>query len=165
MSIGALARRAPAALIVALLGIASPAAAQQGRIWSFSLDEAKPPMAFLNYGVPETDDSLGGFHCDAHSGATTLFISETDGKQKAGKAATAILAVGDAQTKVAGKLVPNEEAGVPSFEGRVAADDPIFAAMARGETLVVTIGGSKQSAPLKGAGAKIGKFIDACKKK
>jgi hypothetical protein len=160
----ALARRAPAALVVAFFGIAS-AAAQQGRIWSFSLDEAKPPMAFLGYGVPESDDSFGGFHCDAHSGAATLFVSETDGKQKAGKAATAILAVGDTQTKIAGKLVPNEEAGVPSFEGKIVADDPIFAAMARGETLVVTIGGARQSAPLKGVAAMVGKFVEACKKK
>lgn len=163
--IDALLRARGVALAVALCGDVALAAAQQGRVWSFSREEGKPAMAYLGYGVPESDDSFGGFHCDAHSGAATIFIAETDEKQKPGKAATAILAVGDTQTKVVGKLVPNEEAGVPSFEGRIAADDPIFAAMARGEKLVVTIGAARQSAPLKGVAEKVGAFVDACRKK
>lgn len=162
--IGAMLRARTAALFAALSGAASPAAAQ-GRVWDYRFDAGEPPMAYLGYGVPETDDSLGGFHCAAHSGAVTVFISETDDKQKAGKAATAIFAAGETQTKIAGKLAPNEEAGVPSFEGRIAADDPIFAAMARGDKLVVTIGGSKQSAPLKGVAGKVEKFVEACRKK
>ncbi|WP_246659737.1 MULTISPECIES: hypothetical protein [Methylosinus] len=162
--IGAMLRARTAALFAALSGAASPATAQ-GRVWDYRFDAGEPPMAYLGYGVPETDDTLGGFHCEAHSGAVTVFISETDGKQKAGKAATAIFAVGETQTKIAGKLAPNEEAGVPSFEGRIAADDPIFAAMARGDKLVVTIGGSKQSAPLNGVAGKVEKFVEACRKK
>jgi hypothetical protein len=154
-----------AVLAIAFSGVAPLAAAEGKHIWSFGLNGEKPSVAHLVYGVPETDDSLGDFHCNAHSGAATLFVSVTDGKGKAGKTATAILSVGKTQTKVAGKLLPNEEAGALSFEGRLAANDPIFEAMAQGEKLVVTFGDFKQFAPLAGAAENVRKFIAACKEK
>lgn len=60
--------------------------------------------------------------------------------------------------------MPNEEAGVPSFQGRLPATDPIFDAMATGETLAAAVGPSKQTAPLKGVGEKMKKFVGACAK-
>ena len=93
-----------------------------------------------------------------------LFIAETSDKLAAGKPASATLTAGERRATIAGKLLPNEEAGVPSFEGRLSADDPIFEAMTSAKTLQVTIGSAKQTAPLKGAAEKIGKFVAACKK-
>ncbi|WP_210332716.1 hypothetical protein [Methylosinus sp. H3A] len=162
--IGKFAQARRAALVLAFLVAAPLAAAQQGRVWTFSVDETKPGRAYLNYGLPESDDSFGGFHCERRSGFATLFIAETSERLKAGARVTALLAVGATQAKVAGKLLPNEEAGVPSFEGRLSVSDPIFEAMAAGETLVATIAPSKQSAPLTGAAEKLRKFITACAK-
>lgn len=153
-----------AALSLALLAPAPVALAEDGRVWTLTVEEKKPHRAYLSYGVPETDDSFGGFRCKSRSGDVTLFISETGGKLRAGARATAILAVGETQAKVDGKLLPNEEAGVPSFEGRLPANDPIFQAMASGETLVATVGPARQTAPLKGVAEKIGKFTAACAK-
>lgn len=143
----------------------APAWAKDARVWTLSgLEEKKPDLIYLNYGVPETDDSFGAFRCKPQSGVVMLFISETSEKLKPGKSATASLSVGEVQTKVAGKLMPNEEAGVPSFQGRLPATDPIFDAMATGETLAAAVGPSKQTAPLKGAAEKVEKFVAACAK-
>lgn len=145
--------------------LCAPAPAKDERVWTLSgLEEKKPDQIYLNYGVPESDDSFGAFRCKPGSGVVTLFIAETSEKLKPGKSATAILSVGELQTKIAGKLVPNEEAGVPSFQGRLPAADPIFDAMAAGETLTAAVGPSKETAPLKGAAEKVKKFTAACSK-
>ena len=94
-----------------------------------------------------------------------IWVAETSAKLKAGDKAAAILSVGEKSAKVAGKLVPNEEAGAPSFEGRLPAKDPIFAAMAGGQMLDVAIGGTKRSAPLADASEKFKKFAAACAKR
>lgn len=145
--------------------LCAPAPAKDERVWTLSgLEEKKPDLIFLNYGVPETDDSFGAFRCKPQSGVVTFFVSETSEKLKPGKSATASLSIGEVRTKIAGKLLPNEEAGVPSFEGRLPATDPIFEVMATGETLAAVVGPSKQTAPLKGAAEKVTKFIAACAK-
>jgi hypothetical protein len=145
--------------------LCAPAPAKDERVWTLSgLEEKKPDQIYLNYGVPESDDSFGAFRCKPGSGVVTLFIAETSEKLKPGKSATAILSVGELQTRIAGKLVPNEEAGVPSFQGRLPATDPIFDAMAAGETLTAAVGPSKETAPLKGATEKVKKFTAACSK-
>lgn len=92
----------------------------------------------------------------------TLFVSTTSARLKAGAAAWAALSVGATRAKIAGRLLPNEEAGVPSFEGRMDATDPLFAALADGRTLTVRVGPSTQSAPLDGQGDKFRKFAAAC---
>lgn len=139
------------------------ARAADERVWTLSgVEGKKPDDIFLGYGVPESDDSFGGFSCKPGGGVVKLWIAETSPKLKPGKSASAVLSVGGASVKVSGKLTPNEEAGVPGFEGRLAAGDPIFAALAGGETLAVTVGPSKQTAPLKGAAEKFRKFAAAC---
>jgi hypothetical protein len=148
----------------AILSAAPLALAADERVWTVTIEDKPSGWAYLNYGLPETDDSFGAFRCKSHSGEAIVFIAETDAKLTAGKRATALLAAGETRTKIAGKLLPNEDAGVPSFEGRIPASDPIFEAMAGAETLVATVGPSKQTAPLKGAADKIRKFAAACAK-
>jgi hypothetical protein len=145
--------------------LCAPAPAKDERVWTLSgLEEKKLDLIILNYGIPESDDAFGSFSCKPKSGVVTLFVAETSEKLKPGRSATATLSVGETQTKVAGKLLPNEEAGVPSFEGRLPANDPIFGAMAAGETLAAAIGPSKETAPLKGVADKVKKFVAACAK-
>ncbi|MGD9658568.1 MAG: hypothetical protein AB7U61_13200, partial [Methylocystis sp.] len=110
-------------------------------------------------------DSLGSFTCAPGSGVVKIWIAETSDRLKAGGKAAATLSVGQKATKVAGKLVPNEEAGVPSFEGSLPAKDPIFAAMTGGETLNIAIGGAQRMAPLADATEKFKKFVAACAKR
>ena len=149
------------AAFVALSG----AGVAQERVWILGgLEDKNADSLYLGYGVPETDDSFGSFTCKPGSGEVKLWIAETSAKLKPGKSATAALSVGAAKAKVVGKLMPNEEAGVPSFEGTFSAAEPIFRAMASGATLEVAVGLSKQSAPLAGAADKFKKFAAACAK-
>jgi len=152
------------ALTLAMIIRAGAQTAQ--RVWTLGgLEEKDADSIYLGYGVPETDDSLGSFTCAPGSGSVKVWIAETSDKLKAGDKATATLSVGQKTAKVAGKLIPNEEAGVPSFEGRLPAKDPIFSAMTGGETLDIAIGGAQRTAPLADAAEKFRKFAAACAKR
>lgn len=147
-------------------GLAAAAAAQAedaGRVWSLSgADARKGQPVYFGYGVPDSDDTLAAFSCDAGAGRARLFVAETSVKLKPGRPARATLAAGDARAEVPGKILPNEEAGVPSFEGELDPRDPIFAAMAKAARLSVTVGPSRQSAPLDGVGDKAARFAQKC---
>ncbi|ULO23335.1 hypothetical protein [Methylocystis sp. SB2] len=152
--------------VLSFLGLSGLCAQTDQRVWTLGgLEEKNADSIYLGYGVPESDDSLGSFTCAPGSGLVKIWIAETSNKLKAGGKSTAIFSVGEKTAKVAGKLVPNEEAGVPSFEGSLPAKDPIFAAMVGGETLDIAVGGTKRSAPLADAAEKFKKFAAACAKR
>jgi hypothetical protein len=147
-----------------LFGVISARAGDQ-RVWTLSgLDPKWHDDISLTYGVPETDDTLGTFRCALGSGMVTLFISTTSSRLRPGRSEMALLSVGETRARIAGRLLPNEEAGVPSFEGRFGAGAPILAALAAGDTMRVTVGVSRQSAPLAGSSDKFRKFAAACAK-
>jgi hypothetical protein len=156
-------------LIFALAaGLLAPAAAKEKeeRVWTLSgLDKKKSDGVSLEYSVPESDYITIVFSCKPKSGSVDVFISETGPKLKPGRKAEATLAAGDAKATFPGKLLANEDAGVPSFEGSVPAKEALFAALAGGSgTLAITVGPSKDSVTLKGAGEKFSKFNAACAK-
>jgi hypothetical protein len=161
----AAATRTLACIVAAMRFACVEVRAEAGRVWMMTIEDQPPHWASLGYGVPETDDVFGSFRCKSKSGEVILFIAETSDKLVAGRPASATLAAGEIRATIAGKLLPNEEAGVPSFEGRIAADDPIFRAMTSAKTLEATIGAAKQSAPLAGAADKVKRFTAACKKR
>jgi hypothetical protein len=144
------------------LGVAGPALGET-RVWTLT-QEMTPPRASLSYAVPETDDIFGDFRCTPGSGSVTFFLSTTSARLKPGRRATAMISVDAMRARVQGKLLPNEEAGVPSFEGRIDARHPLLAALENGKTLTVVVGPSKQSAPLAGQSEKFGKFVAVCAK-
>jgi hypothetical protein len=153
------------AICATLGGLCGAAQAKEDRVWTLDgLKEKKPESITLSYSVPESDYITVVFSCKPKSGAVDVFISETSAKLKPGKKATATLTVGETKATSAGKLIVNEDAGVPSFEGSLPASDPVFAAMAGGETLAMAVGPSKDTVTLKGAGEKPEKFAAACAK-
>lgn len=154
------------AICVSLGLLCGAALAKEGRVWTLSgLDKKKSEDFSLDYSVPESDYITITFGCKAKSGAVDVFISETSPKLKPGRKAAATLAVGDAKATFPGKLLVNEDAGAPSFEGSVPAKEPLFAALAGGVgTLAITVGPSTDTVTLKGAGGKFAKFNAACAK-
>lgn len=158
--------------VVAATLVALPAQAKKvepdGPFWHVTgLEAKKPKVIGLDYSVPESDYLVGGFSCTVGSGVVDVWISETSDKLKPGKKATAVLAVGETKASVTGKLLVNEDAGAPSFDGTstLSTSDPIFTALSTGKELVVTIGPSKDTLPLKGVAAELKKFLAACTKK
>jgi hypothetical protein len=153
-------RRVKLALCAATL-LAAPTALAQTRVWTLTQEKA-PPRASLVYAVPETDDIFGDFRCTPGSGSVTFFLSTTSTRLKPGRRATATVSANAVRATIPGKLLPNEEAGVPSFEGRLDAGHPLLAALASGKTLTAVVGPSKQTAPLAGQSEKFRKFVAAC---
>jgi hypothetical protein len=153
----------PAVLATVQLAEAAP---PDEHIWMLDgLKEKKPTRISLSYGVPESDDTMSSFSCKAGSGDVEVWVLETSDKLKAGRKASAAFSVGETKSTVAGALLPNEDSGVPSFKGKMPATDPLFAAMTQGKEVAITIGPSRQTAPLKGAAEMIAKFIAACAKR
>lgn len=136
------------------------------QVWSLiGAEEKKPERIFLSYGTPQTDDQTVSFNCKPGGGEATVFIAETSVKLRPGKRATATLSAGRTTVEIAGKIMPNEMSGVPSFEGRVRADSALFEAMASAPTLAIGVGLSKQTAPLAGAADTIRRFAAKCAKR
>jgi hypothetical protein len=65
----------------------------------------------------------------------------------------------------AGKTLPNEEAGTPSFQGKQPANDPLFAALSKERILVFVVGPSRDQVPLQDIGDKADRFSRLCRKK
>jgi hypothetical protein len=152
--------------VVSLTAASAVALAKEERIWTLSgVPGKKGEDVSLQYGVPESDYVTIIFSCKPRSGVVVAFISATDVKLKPGRKATATLAVGAVKSAVPGKLLVNEEAGAPSFEGSLPATEAIFAALAGGAgTLAITVGPAKDTAPLDRASEKFAKFNAACAK-
>lgn len=150
------------AALAALVALATAGAARaepDTAVWS--LEKGREAVS-LTYSTPESDDIRMTFSCTPKSGKIDLWVSETDSKLKAGKKATAVVAVGDATARVEGKLETNEDAGAPSFSGEMRADDPVFAALATAREITTTVGRSKDTTPLKGAADKAREFVQKC---
>lgn len=151
------------AICASLATLCGATLAKEERVWTLSgLEEKKPDSIVLEYSVPQSDYITVVFSCKPKSGKVGVFISETSGKLKPGKKTTATLAAAGTKATAPGKLTPNEEAGIPSFDGSLPANDPIFAAMAGGGALAMTVGPSKDSVTLEGAAGKVKKFAAAC---
>ena len=58
--------------LLAALVLASPAAAQDERVWMFSESE---DSVFLGYGIPESDDALATFVCFKGSDSAELYLT------------------------------------------------------------------------------------------
>lgn len=149
-------------LFVLLDASALRAEEAEKRTWRLTAESNEQRLV---YGTDNDEDMPIIFSCKARAGAVDLTISETGKGVKAGRAMTASLTAGRATAKVRGKTMPNEDAGIPSFIGTLPASDPLFAALAKEQTLVIAVGPSRDQIPLRDIGDKAEQFSRACRKK
>src|SRR5262245_41497211 len=135
--------------------------AQESEERTWRLD-AKDPR--LEYGTDNPEDTPIAFTCDAGRGRIRVWINETGRGVKPRRSMTATLTAGRTSSKVRGKTLPNEEAGTPSFEGTMPANDPLFAALSKERTLVIVVGPSRDRIPLRDIGDKAERFSRLCQK-
>ena len=147
-----------------LVGASPSLRAQESekRAWRLTV-EAKQPR--LEYGTDNPEDTPIAFSCDVGRGLVDVWINETGRGVKPGRSMTASLTAGRTTSKLRGKTLTNEEAGTPSFQGTQAADDPLFATLAKERMLVVVVGPSRQQVPLRDIGDKAERFSRLCWKK
>jgi hypothetical protein len=120
-------------------------------------------QASLVYGDGSEESDLV-LSCKLRSNSVRFFIGETDASLKPKMQVTASVTVGAAKASVAGKTVPNELAGVPSFVGELPATDPLFDAMARAPAIALKVAKTAKEIPLKTIGSKALAFSKACRK-
>jgi hypothetical protein len=156
-------RYSAAFVMLLVVGTATPSYAQDDdkRTWRLKLADGQ---AMLDYGTNNAEDTPIALSCRAGGGTVTAFIGETGKGVKPGRTLTATLAAGPVTSKLRGRTLPNEEAGVPSFEGKLPISDPLFAALSKGRFLVMTVGPSRQQVPLAEIGDKGDRFIRSCRK-
>ena len=133
----------------------------ENRTWR--LDEANPPR--LDYGTDNLEDTPIAFSCAAGRGRVDVWINETARGVKPNRSMTASLTAGRTTSMVRGKTLWNEEAGTPSFEGTLPANNPLFAALSKERALVFVVGRSRDQVPLQDIGDKADRFSRLCQKK
>ncbi len=151
----------PASLAIAVaLPLVSLASAQADQLkWSMTKDSSQVSLVYGD-GSEESDLVLS---CKPRSNSVRFFIGETDRSLKPNVKVTASVTAGSATATVAGKTVPNELAGIPSFIGDLPATDPLFDAMAGAPTIRLKVAKTAKDIPLKTLGSKAAAFSKACR--
>ena len=136
--------------------------AEESEERTWRLEEDDQPR--LDYGTDNAEDTPIAFSCKAGRGVVDVWINETGKGVKPRRSMTASLTAGRTTSKVRGKTLPNEEAGTPSFEGTMPANDPLFAALSKERILVFVVGPSRDQVPLRDIGDKSDRFSRLCQK-
>jgi hypothetical protein len=131
------------------------------RTWRLAVESNAPR---LDYGTDNAEDTPIAFSCTAGRGVVDVWVNETGKGVKAGRSMMASLTAGRTTSKVRGKTLPNEEAGTPSFQGTIPANDPLFATLSKERNLVFVVGPSRQQVPLQEMGDKADRFSRLCRK-
>jgi len=143
-------------------GTSLRAAEFEKRTWRLTVEADQPR---LDYGTDNVEDIPIAFSCKPGRGVVDLWINETSTGVKPGRSMIASLTAGRTTSKVRGKTLPNEEAGTPSFEGTLRANDPIFATLPKERSLIFVVGPSREQVPLGEIGNKADQFSRLCQKK
>jgi hypothetical protein len=146
-------------LLAILLSLGSARADDKPK-WTMTSSTNEVTLVYGD-GSEESDLVLS---CKPRGNSVRMFIGETDASLKPKMQVTASVTVGAAKATVAGKTVPNELAGVPSFVGELPATDPLFDAMAAAPTISLKVGKTAKTIPLKTIGSKALAFSKACRK-
>ena len=154
--------RSPVSLLAVVLSLASivSARAEDKPKWTMMSSSNQVSLVYGD-GSEESDLVLS---CKPRSNSVRLFIGETDASLKPKMQVTASVTVGAAKATIAGKTVPNELAGVPSFVGELPATDPLFDAMATAPMIALKVAKTAKDISLKTIGSKALAFSKACRK-
>jgi hypothetical protein len=137
--------------------------AEESEKRTWRLEEGDQPR--LEYGTDNPEDTPIAFSCKAGRGLVAVWINETGSGVKPRRSMTASLTAGRTTSKVRGKTMPNEEAGTPSFDGTMPANDALFATLSKERILVFVVGPSRDQVPLQDIGDKADRFSRLCQKR
>lgn len=145
--------------VTVLLVSAASAQPQPKSKWTMNSDSKQVSLIYGD----DLEESDLIFSCKPRSNSVRIFVGETDASIKPNQKLTASMSAGSATASVAGKTIPNELAGVPSFTGDLAATDPLFDALASAPAIAIKVAKTAKSIPLKTMGNKAAAFTKACR--
>lgn len=152
----------PIAVLAVALSFTSIASARADDKPKWTMTTEKNAVT-LAYGDDSEETDLA-LICKPHSNSVSIFLGETDKSLKPKMQVTVTFTAGAAKAAVPGKTTVNELAGVPSFEGELAATDPLFDAMASAPSISIKVAKTARDIPLKTMGSKAAAFSKACRK-
>jgi hypothetical protein len=151
------------AALSAIAVIACSTQSLNAQQYKWQLTKPGDGTAALLYAGESEEDTPIVLNCKMRSGVIKVFVAETSKALKPNRPINATLAAGSVRSSVAGKTVPNEDAGVPSFESTLQASDPLLDALTGTNSLSIDVGASHQQVPLKGIGNKSREFATLCR--
>jgi hypothetical protein len=151
------------AALSAIAVIACSTQSLNAQQYKWQLTKPGDGTAALLYAGESEEDTPIVLNCKVRSGVIKVFVAETSKALKPNRPINATLAAGSVRSSVAGKTVPNEDAGVPSFESTLQASDPLLDALTGTNSLSIDVGASHQQVPLKGIGNKSREFATLCR--
>ncbi len=152
------------AALSAIAVIACSTQSLKAQQYKWQLMKESAGEAMLAYGGESAEDMPLQLSCKRRSGVIDVFVAETSKALKPNRQIDATLAAASVRSSVAGKTLPNEDAGVPSFQSTMQATDPLLDALAGANSLSIDVGASHQQIPLKGIGNKSREFATLCRK-
>jgi hypothetical protein len=152
------------AALPAIAVIACSTQSLNAQQYKWQLIKDSDGKAELSYGGESAEEMPILLDCKLHSGVIGVFVAETSKALKPNRRIDATLAAGSVRSSVSGKTLPNEDAGVPSFQSTLQAADPLLDALAGANSLSIDVGASHQQVPLKGIGNKSQQFATLCRK-
>jgi hypothetical protein len=131
----------------------------ENRTWRLQNETGRSVLA---YGSDNAEDTPITFSCKIRSGRVRVFISETSQRLKPNRSITVTLTAGRVNSRVSGRTRPNEEAGIPSFEGTMSARDSLFTSLSNAQSLSMVVARSRREVPLNSMGNKAKEFAKSC---
>jgi hypothetical protein len=141
------------------LALAVPATAQDLRAWNF---DDNPEAPALEFGKPDSDETLIAFSCDPAAKRMTIVESVGATKINPGAAVAVKLSAGSASLDLTGDAIANETDGTVSIEVSGPPNPRVFVLLKAGPTLTIEVPGAKETIPLSGAAPHVAAFERMC---
>jgi hypothetical protein len=144
---------------VIALALATPAFAQDQRVWNF---DDNPEAPALEFGAPDSDDVVIAFTCEPAARRMSIVESVASTKINPGTSVTFKLTVGAASLDLTGDAIASETDGTVNIEVNGAPNPRVFALLKAGPSLTIEVPGAKETIPLAGAAPHIAAFEKLC---
>ena len=144
---------------VIVLALATPAFAQDQRVWNF---DDNPEAPALEFGASDSDDVVIAFTCEPAAKRMSIVESVASTKLNPGASVTFKLTAGTMSLDLTGDAIASETDGTVSIEVTSAPDRRVFALLKAGPSLTIEVPGAKETIPLAGAAPHIAAFEKLC---
>jgi len=143
----------------AALALATPAFAQDQRVWNF---DDNPEAPALEFGAPDSDDVVIAFTCEPAAKRMSIVESVASTKLSPGTSVTFKLTAGTTSLDLTGDAIASETDGTVNIEVNGAPNPRVFALLKAGPSLTIEVPGAKETISLAGAAPHVAAFEKLC---
>ena len=148
-------------------GGATPPPADERKWQHFSSRSQGRRVHRLNYGIPETDAVTFRASCVRGSGAPRFIIAANVGNQSNGAGANVAFRANGFAKRYGGRVAGagNTQEGIAGIRVSLGANDPLWSALARKNSISYTAFGQRRTMSLSGSSRAVNAFLAGCRPK